>query len=326
MRKKISLMLIIIISLVVFSGCSSKNNATSNKKVKILFTVSDASDSYRKMLADGAKSYAESKGIEIDVKDAAGVIETQVSQVKEAVAGGYNVIICAPVDPTTALELERIAKGVPIVFMNSEPDGKLLEKNKYIYVSSNEEVAGQYEAEYVLKYLNNKKDLKVVLLKGEKGHRATKGRTDAVKQTFADKGINAEYVFEDNANWSREKAKEMIKVFLTTGKKFDCIIANNDNMALGAMDALRESNIDPSTVPILGVDATIDACKAIKDGSIQLSVYQSAKGQSISAVEAAIKLGSGNDLSRIENITKDGKYIWIPFEKVDKTNVDKYMN
>lgn len=324
MKKKVSILLTIIMILAIFSGCRSNSTTGSNNKVKILLSMSDGSDTYRKLLVDNVASYAKSQNVELTVRDAAKSVEAQVSHMKEAASVGYNVIICAPVDPNTVLELERAAKGIPIVFMNSIPDDNVLEKNKYIYVASNENMAGKYQAEYVRNYFKNKSDIKVVLLEGEEGPTA-RARTEAVKQTFRDNGIKAEYVFEDNAEWSREKAKDMFNVFLATGKKFDCIIANNDSMALGVVDSFKEKKIDNSAIPVLGVDAIGDALKAIKDGSMKLSVYQSAKGQSISAVKAAVKLGSGETLSGLENLTSDGKYIWVPFEKVDKNNVDKYI-
>ncbi len=326
MKRKISILLTTIMMFVIISGCGLKNNSSENKNVKILFSVSDASDSFRSILTESAKSYAGSQNIDLTVVDEANSIEKQVAHMKEAVSGGYDVIICAPVDPNTTLQLKKAAEGLPIVFINSAPNDSLLEKNRYIYVSSDEKLAGQYQTEYIIDYLKNKNDIKVVLFKGEKEHSATVGRTKAVKQTFKEKGINAEYVFEDNANWSRQKTKEMFNVFLTTGRKFDCVICNNDEMALGVIDSFRENKIDPSSIPIVGIDAIGNACNAVADGSMKLTVYQDAKGQSKSAVQAAIELGSGGTLSNIENMTNDGKYIWVPFEKVDKNNVKQYMN
>lgn len=323
MKKKIAILLTIIMMFAAISGCASKSTA-SNKNVKILFSISDSSDKYRNLLVTNAQDYAKSKNMELKVMDAAGSIEEQVSHMKEAVSGGYNAILCAPVNPDTALQLKKAAQGIPIIFMNKSPDEDLLEKNKYIYVASDEALAGKYQAEYIADYLKNKSDLNVVLIKGEKNHSATVGRTKAVKETFKEKGINANYIFEDYADWSRQGTKDMFNVFLSTNRKFDCVICNNDEMALGVIDALKENKIDPSTVPIVGVDATNDGCKAISDGSMKLTVYQSAKGQSKSAVDAAIELGSGGTLSNIENVTEDGKHIWVPFEKVDKSNVSKY--
>ncbi|MFL0248994.1 substrate-binding domain-containing protein [Clostridium neuense] len=325
MRKKISILLIIITVFTIFSGCSSNSTTSSSNKVKVLLSISDGSDDYRKLMIDNAKSYAESQNIKLTVMDAADSVEAQVSHMKEAASDRYNVIICAPVDPNTSLELERASKGIPIVFINTMPDDSVLERNKYIYVASNEKVAGKYQAEYISNYFKDKNDIKIVLFEGEKGPTARE-RTEAIKDTLRERGIKAEYVFEDHADWSREKAKEMFNIFLSTGKKFDCVLANNDSMALGVIESLKENKINNQAIPVLGIDALSDALNAIKDGSMKLTVYQSAKGQSISAVKAAVKLGSGDTLSGLQNLTSDGKYIWVPFEKVDKNNVDKYMN
>lgn len=326
MRKKISILLTIILMFVMVSGCSSKSSSSSKKNVKILLSISDASDTFRSILATSAKDFADSEKVDLVIKDAAGSIETQVSHMKEAASGGYDAIICTPVDSSTGLQLKKAAGNLPIVFMNSSTSEDLLEKDKYIYVASDEKVAGQYQAEYIADYLKNKNNIKVVLLKGEKNHAATKGRTKAVKETFKEKGIDVDYVFEDNADWSRAKAKEMFNIFLSTGRKFDCVIANNDEMALGVMDSFKENKIDTSLIPIVGIDATSDGCKAIVDGGLQFTVYQSAKDQSKNAVQAAIQLGSNGKLSNIENLAQDGKHIWVPFEKVTKDNVKNYMS
>ncbi|AGX42807.1 sugar ABC transporter substrate-binding protein [Clostridium saccharobutylicum] len=324
MKKKIVILLTIIMMFAAISGCASKSGTASSKNVKILFSMSNSADSYRGMLVKSAEDYAKGKNVELKVMDAAGSIEEQVSHMKEAASGGYSAIICAPVNPDTTLQLKKAAKGIPIIFMNSKPSEELLEKDKYIYVASDESLSGKYQAEYITDYLKNKNDLKVVLFKGESNNSATKERTKSVKDAFKEKGINANYVFEDYADWSRQGTKDMFNVFLSTNRKFDCVICNNDEMALGVIDALKENKIDPSTVPIVGIDATAEGCKAISEGSMKFTVFQSAQGQSKSAVDAAIQLGSGGTLSNVENVTQDGKHIWVPFEKVDKNNVSKY--
>lgn len=325
MHKKATILLTIIIMLITFTGCGINNNSISDKKAKILFSVSNASDGFCSKLVENANIYANKHNINLTIRDAAGSIENQISHMKEASADKYDAIICAAVNPDTALQIERVAHGIPIVFINSEPGEKLLYKGKYIYVASNEKVAGQYQANYVINYLKNKKNVNVVLIKGEKDHNATKGRTKAVKTIFKKRGINAKYVFEDNADWNKETAKDMFNVFLSTHKKFDCVITNNDFMALGVVAACKENKIDPSSFPIVGIDALNDACKAISDGSMKLTVYQNAKGQSEYAMKAAVNLASDAGMSNIKYATKDGKYIWVPFEKVDKSNVNRYM-
>ena len=327
MKKKISIILTIFMAFMIFSGCSSnKGSSLSNKKVKILFSMSDDSDAFRHTLSENAKIYAQSQNVELVFKDAAGSVEKQVEHMKEAASEGYNVIICAIVNPDMALQLKKAAGELPIVFINSAPNDELLEVNRYIFVASNEMVAGRFQAESVIEFLKNKGEAKLVLFKGEEGHSATVGRTKAVKQTFKEKGVNAKYVFEDFANWSRQGTKEMFNLFLSTHKEFDAVICNNDEMALGVIDSLKENKIDPSSVPVLGIDATTNGCNAIVDGSMRLTVYQSAKGQSKSSVDAAIQLGSSGTLDKIENLAEDKMHIWVPFEKVDKSNVKKYIN
>lgn len=327
MKKKIAILLSMFMIFLIFSGCSSNNSSnSSNKRVRILFSMSDDSDAFRHTLSENAKTYAQSQNVELVVKDAAGSVEKQVEHMKDAVSEGYNVIICAIVNPDTALQLKKSAGELPIIFINSAPNDDMLEVNKYIFVASNEMVAGRFQAENVIESLKNKGEAKVVLFRGEEGHSATIGRTKAVKQTFKENDVNAKYVFEDSANWSRKGAKEMFNVFLSTNKEFDVVICNNDEMALGVIDALKENKIDPASVPVLGIDATTDGCNAIIDGSMRLTVYQSAKGQSKSSVDAAIQLGSDGNLDKIENLAEDKKHIWVPFEKVDKSNVKQYMN
>jgi inositol transport system substrate-binding protein len=326
MKKKIAILLSIFMILMIFSGCSlNKSSSSNNKNIKIFVSMSNDSDAFRHLLSENAKSYAQSKNVELVVKDAAGSIEKQVEHMKEAVSGGYNVVVCGIVNPDTALQLKKTAGNLPILFINSAPSDDLLEVNKYIYVASNEMVAGRYQAESVIESLKNKSEAKIVLFKGEEGHSGTIGRTKAVKQTFKEKGVNAKYVFEDFANWSRKGAKEMFDVFLSTHKEFDAVICNNDEMALGVIDSLKENKIDSASVPVLGIDATPDGCKAIVDGSMKLSVYQSAEGQAKSFVDAAIQLGSDGSLENIENLADDKLHVWVPFEKVDKSNVKQYM-
>ena len=95
-------------------------------------------------------------------------------------------------------------------------------------------------------------------------------------------------------------------------------------MALGIIDACKEENIDLAKLPVLGIDATANGCEAIEDGDMAFTVYQSGKGQGTAAVEAAIHLANGESVGSMDGVTDDGKYVWVPFEKVDKSNVSDY--
>ncbi len=312
---------------VLISGCGkSSGSPASGSGTKILMTVSDGSDTFRASLAQAAQDKASEAGATLDVVDAQGSIEAQVQQIREAQEEGYDAILCCPVDTDTAVQLEDSAGDIPVIFMNSCPDDKRLEADKYMFVGSDELVAGTYQAEYALEQLSGKDEINVVIFKGEKNHSATKGRTEAVKNTFADSGKKVNIVFEDYADWSTDKAASMFKTFLSLGVPYDCVICNNDAMAIGVIEACKEEGIDASSFPIIGVDATVDGCAAIESGDMAFTVYQSAPGQGEAGVMVAIALANGNSASESGfEVSEDGKYVWVPFEQVTASNVKDYQ-
>lgn len=324
MRKKLGILFgVMMLGVLAFAGCGSDSGVSSNKDVKILLVLNQM-DSFRETLVAAARDTAEAEGVQFDFKDAEGSIENQVNYLKSAAQEGYNVILCSPVSIETAVELKASAGDIPIVFINSCPDEKQLKEGKYLYAGSDEFVAGQFQAEYVLDRLAGNKEINVVLIKGERAHSATNGRTKGVKQTLESSGKTINYVFEDYADWDQELARHLFETFLRTGAPVDCVLCENDSMALGVIDVCREAGIDLSTLPVLGVDATADGCAAIESGEMAFTVCQSGSGQGEAAVKAAIRFAKGESVDSLEGVSEDGKYVWVPFEKVDSTNVSQY--
>lgn len=324
MRKRLGILLgVMLLGILAFTGCGNDSGASSNKDVKILLVLNQM-DSFRETLVAAARDTAEAEGVQFDFKDAEGSIENQVNYLKSAAQEGYNVILCSPVSIETVVELKASAGDIPIVFINSCPDEKQLKEGKYIYAGSDEFVAGQFQAEYVLDRLAGNKEINVVLIKGERAHSATNGRTKGVKQTLESSGKTINYVFEDYGDWDQELAAHLFETFLKTGSPVDCVLCENDSMALGVIEVCREAGIDLSTLPVLGVDATADGCAAIESGEMAFTVCQSGSGQGEAAVEAAIRFARGESVDSLEGVSEDGKYVWVPFEKVDSTNVSQY--
>ena len=130
--------------------------------------------------------------------------------------------------------------------------------------------------------------------------------------------------FEDTGVWDTGRAKELMQILLKTGVPVDCVLCNNDSMALGVVEACKEAGIDLSAVPVLGVDATAEGCAAIEAGEMAFTVYQSGTGQGEAAIEYALRIANGQSVKDVEGITEDGLYVWVPFVKVDSTNVSSY--
>lgn len=324
MRKKITaILLTLLLTVSLLAGCGSSGSGGSGSGIRVFLAVGSI-DTFRQIFVDAATASAASAGITLDMANAEGASETQIEQIKNAAASGYDAIICIPVDSATAQEIEAAADGIPIIFSSNLPDAENLEANKYIFVSSYEQEAGRYQAEYVMNLFSGQTELNVVMLKGEPGHSGATGREKGFKYAMQDAGITVNYVFEDHADWTVELAASEITQFLKTNQPYDCIVSHNDNMALGAIEALKNAGIDPSSVPILGVDATDVGVAAIASGEMDFTVYQPAEGQADACIEAAIALSQGNTIENIEGVTDDQTYVWVPYEPVDSSNYQDY--
>ena len=304
-------------------GCQSRNGSL-NVSAKIYYTAIESGDYYEGW-AGQLKEQAESNGNSFEAGYAENSVETQVAQIKNALKEGSDVFLCGLVSPDIAAEAKAAAGDVPVVFINNAPPDSQLEKDRYIYVASDEFMAGQYQAEYILEKFSSKDEINVVILKGPKGASGTTGRTNGLKRTLKASGKKINYVFEDNAGWNEETAKELTSMFLKTGKKADCVAANNDDMAVGAVTAFEEAGVDTSSILFLGVDASAKGCEAISAGRMDFTVYQPTSAQIEAAIKAAGNLASGKGIDDIECATEDGKYILLPFEKVDASNIADYQ-
>ena len=295
MKKVISCMICALLLVGCMAGCGSTGGKSgSGNGIKIMMSLSQGDD-FRNTIVEQAKKTAQEKGATLDVYDEDGSLESQVEHIKQAAKEKYDVILCGPVNADTALELESLADGIPVIFYNSCPDASYLETGKYINVA---------------------------IFKGPRNHSATKGRTGALKDTLNASGKKINYVFEDNADWDQATAQKMFELFLKTGQPCDVVACNNDSMAMGIVDACKEAGING--MPILGIDATAGGCAAIEAGDMAFTVYQSGVGQGKMVVETAIAVANGSDVTKLEGATKDGLYVWVPFEKVDSSNVKDY--
>lgn len=324
MKKKIGIVLLMLCTLVLVTACSRKKDGeVSGKGLKMYMTVS-VGDTFRIALMDAAKAKAEEIGATLELHDAENNLENQLAQIQEAVDGGFDVILCNPVDVDTTLQLQVVAGDIPMVFWNSCPSDDRLEAGKYVFVGSNEEDAGKYQAEYILDQFANQDEINIAIMEGQAQHSASLGRSNALKYGLDNSGKKINYVFDDAADWDQGISKGLFDIFLKTDQKVDVVACNNDAMALGVIESCKEHNLDLNEIMVVGVDATADGCKAIEAGDMKFTAFQPAVGQGEYAVRAAALLAQGKSLKNLDYVSKDEKYVWVPFEKVDVNNYKDY--
>ena len=324
MKKVIYFMLGIIFVLLIefcFVNCNFKNNC---KKVKILLSTYDGEERCPAVIVDEIIKYAKENNIEIDYKDAKKSRKIQIRDVVNAKKEGYDGVICMPLDELAVSKISSEIGDIPLVLLNNNPGKEYLKSNKIIYIGSNEEEAAKIQAEYICSKYYNKDYLNIVILEGIKDQDTTEKRTRALKNYLRDSNINVKYVFEDNADWKSDKAYEKFNVFLKTKQPFDCIVCNNDAMALGVCKSYKENNINFNDHPIIGIDAAAQAIESIKNNEIQLTVYQSAAYEGKYSLDSLCMMINGESIDKLSYSDDECKNIWIPLIKVTKENADNF--
>jgi len=154
------------------------------------------------------------------------------------------------------------------------------------------------------------------VMEGQLSNQAAVQRTADIHDVIATPDCaGIKIIAEQTAEWDRTKAQNLMTNWMSKGLKYDAIVANNDEMAIGALQALKAGGVDTSKVIIGGVDATQDALASMKAGDLKVTVFQDAAGQGQGAVDTALKLAMGQKVD-----TK----VYIPFQLVTPANMDKF--
>lgn len=250
----------------------------------------------------------------------------QNDQVEQLLKSGVDALIVNLVDRTTAIFLIRLVMpyDIPIVFINREPlQQDLALYSKAYYVGNNPKRSGQLCGELLVDYClthpevdkNGDGALQYIMLKGEPGHQDTELRTIYAVKALQEAGFSLEKLAEDTAMWERSLAQEKMASFLSSyGDRIECIIANNDEMALGAIEALKAAGYfsEGKYIPVVGVDATADARAALVEGTLLGTVLNDPQGLSEAAFDLALLLAKGEAVTEasLGYAIDQSQFIW----------------
>lgn len=258
---------------------------------------------------------ARQPGLEIKLQDAQDDIARQISQIENFIAQRVDAIIVVTVDTQATPRMTRLvtAAGIPLVYVNHPPAEERLPP-RVVFVGSDETDSGTLQTREVCRLLGGKGH--VLLMVGDLGNQSAIRRTQDVKDVIAKPPCQAMKISaEQSAGWSRVQGADLMTNWITAGLPMDAVIANNDEMAIGAIQALKSAR-KLDKVLVAGVDATQDALAAMKAGELKVTVFQDAMGQGAGAVDAALKLIRGERVAQ---------RVWVPFELVTPANMQRYL-
>ena len=278
-------------------------------------------DNFLTVLRNGIQTQADGAGLAVQIEDAQNDVAKQLDQINNFIASGVTAIIVNPVDTsaTQAMSDAAAAANVPLVYVNRQPINVDTMPDNQAFVASNEVDSGTLETLEVCRLLKEagKTEAQVYIMMGELSNQAAVQRTADIHDVMASGncGVTLNIIDEQTANWSRDQAQSLMTNWLSTGAPFDAVIANNDEMAIGAVQAMKAAGIDMASVIVGGIDATQDALAAMQAGDLDVTVFQNAAGQGQGALDAAVKLAAGEAVEQ---------KVYIAFELVTPANVADY--
>lgn len=291
-------------------GSSAGGNAGSGDKISIGATFYSLQNEFTMRMDNAGKKWAAENGVDYVGYDGDYNAATQLSQVETMIANGVDAIILNPqdVDACAACVDMAAEAGIPVVGVNTMVNSDKLTS----YVGSQDVSAGEDIMQFMIDHMG-RNDFNIVIIEGPMGQSAQLQRYEGISNILA-QNPDITVLACDTANWSRSEAMTLMETWITThGDKIDAVIGENDEMALGARQAIEAAKMD---IPCIGVDGITDAVTAVKDGKMIASDFQNAEGQMTGALEAAMTVIGGGSVE---------KEIWIPFEMITPDNYEEYV-
>ncbi|MGR3965056.1 sugar ABC transporter substrate-binding protein [Pseudomonas sp. 910_23] len=277
---------------------------------RIGVSIARVDDNFMTYVRSGLEAAAKQQDVQIQFEDAQGDVVRQLNQVEGFLNQKVDAVIVLPVDTAATANITRaaVAAKTPLVYVNRHPDERTLPKG-VVTVASNDIEAGQLQMRYLAEKLGGQGNVAIIM--GDLAQNATHDRTEGARQVLKDfPGIKI--VEQQSAEWQRNKGMDLTSNWLLAGTQFDAIVANNDEMAIGAAMALQQAGKAKGEIAIVGIDGLPDGLAAIKRGLLAASVFQDPKAQATQAVQAAIKLIKGEPIEA---------EVWVPFELIKPEQV-----
>ena len=314
----------------VLAGCAGGGGHTRTVRIGVALYSQD--DTFISAVVQEIEQLARSREnssdlkINLSIADGRSNQTIQLEQVDRLLDSGCDVLCVNIVDRTAAAVLiDKVsAADVPVIFFNRQPVQEDIRRWEQVYyVGPKGEQSGIYQGEILLEEWNGNRAsadrnadgvLQYVMLEGEPGHQDALLRSEYATKPLTDAGVPLEKLASDTANWSRAQAAARMKQWCREfGAGVEAVIANNDDMALGAIDAMKEAGVDPLPL-VVGVDGIEPALKALEEGEL-LGTVRNAPDMPDVLLELSLALADGGPVPESIQV-EDGHYIWLPYYKL----------
>lgn len=291
--KKISLLVLTMAMMLMLAACSLENGTTNSSASKkdddslvIGLSVSTLNNPFFVTLTDGAEEKAKELGATLTVVDAQDNASKQASDVEDLIQQKVDLILINPVDSAavaTAVESANAA-GIPVITIDRSSEGGEVVS----HIASDNVAGGVLAGEYLLELIGE--GAKVAELEGVAGSSAARDRGEGFNTAVDGK---LDVVAKQTANFNRAEGLTVMENILQANPDIVGVFAHNDEMALGALEAIAASGKD---IKVIGFDATDDAVAAVSAGTLSATVAQKPDEIGVKAIEAAIKYLKGETL------------------------------
>jgi len=330
MKRTLAVLVVLVMALSLFAGCSKKDDG----KTMIGVTIYKYDDNFMSFVRRAIEKNKDQVD-ELTVNDSQGDQAKQNEQVDVMIEKGADSLAINLVDPQAATTIIEKAKKaeIPVIFFNKEPNAADLDTyDKAWYVGTTSAEAGVIQGELIRDTWkahpewdkNGDGVMQYVLLKGEPGHPDAEARTEWAVKTVEAGGIKVEELENQTAMWDTAKAKDLMDTWLSKyADGIEFVIANNDGMALGVVASLQANGYftGDKFMPVVGVDAIPDALAKIKEGTMVGTVLNDAANQGLATFQLAKNVAEGKDPLEGTNWKFDGKAVRVPYVGISMDNI-----
>ena len=303
-------MILIMVSSMVFAA-GQQSQSAGDGRVRIALLIRNTDEQFLADYAANVRRLASANNVDLNVQDARNDQQQQLTQLQMLLQQGYRHFVIIPIISELSEQFNQLiqAQGGAAAYSNIQPTNAALRVGPNFFLASSPEfVGGSFQGGLIADYFDRNPDrapgkaINMILINGQMGHPAQVNRRAGLMAELRNRGYTVNIIAEDTADWAPDRAQERMTAWIAAHRgRFNVVAAQNDGMALGAVQAMIMAGLvktDTSDgtrlqVPVLGIDATADAIASMRRDELYATVLQDAVGQSRTAFDLMLQVARG---------------------------------